>query len=70
MPLTTRQSEILRFLWSYTLEQGWPPTIREIATHFGIRSPNGVVCHLKALEAKGHIKRSDNISRGIRLCVS
>ena len=31
-------------------EGGYPPTIREIADRFGIRSPNGVRGHLTALE--------------------
>ena len=30
-------------------------------------SPNGVVCHLKALEKKGLIKREPNMSRAIQL---
>ncbi len=28
------------------------PTVREIGAHFGIGSPNGVMCHLKALDRK------------------
>ena len=41
--------------------------MREIADQFGIASPNGVVCHLKALEKKGLIIRSPNKSRAIEL---
>ena len=33
------------------------PTVREIGEHFDIASPNGVMCHLKALEKKGMISR-------------
>ena len=36
---------------------GFPPAIRDICTDFGISSPNGVMCHLKALETKGYINR-------------
>ncbi len=41
--------------------------MREIGAHFYISSPNGVVCHLKALEKKGLISREPNMSRAIRL---
>jgi repressor LexA len=47
--------------------RGYGPTVREIAEHFGIQSPNGVVCHLKALEKKGFIVREPNMSRAIQL---
>ena len=69
-PLTAKQRLVLRFIWDYKIENGWPPTVREIGKHFGINSPNGVVCHLKALEEKGRIVRSENISRGIRLLIA
>ena len=47
--------------------RGYGPTVREIAAQFDIRSPNGVVCHLKALEKKGLITREPNMSRAIQL---
>jgi len=37
--------------------EGLPPAIRDICDAFSISSPNGVMCHLKALEKKGHISR-------------
>src|SRR5690606_27227743 len=43
------------------------PTVREIGNQFGIRSPNGVMCHLKALERKGLIAREAHMSRAIQL---
>ena len=33
--------------------RGYGPTVREIGREFGIKSPNGVMCHLRALEARG-----------------
>ena len=47
--------------------RGYGPTVREIGHAFKIRSPNGVVCHLKALERKGLITRGKNMSRAIEL---
>jgi len=62
--LTKRQQEILAFVESETARRGIPPTVREIAAHFGMASPNGVWCHLRAIEAKGYIKKEPGASRG------
>ena len=65
--LTSRQREIYKFLRDKILNRGYGPTVREIGMHFGIRSPNGVMCHLKALEKKGLITRESHMSRAIQL---
>lgn len=65
--LTPRQREIYEFLKDKIINRGYGPTVREIGTHFGIRSPNGVMCHLKALEKKGMITREQHMSRAIQL---
>lgn len=64
--LTKRQRSIYRFI-ADQVAQGLPPTVREIGRKFEISSPNGVECHLAALEKKGAIERFRNVSRGIRL---
>jgi repressor LexA len=64
--LTDRQREILYFISSSITERGYPPTLREIGEHFGIKSTNGVNDHLKALEKKGHLRREDLKSRAMR----
>lgn len=64
--LTERQEEIFRFLQSGAKKHRMP-TVREIGNKFGIRSPNGVMCHLKALERKGCIVREEHLSRGIQI---
>ena len=66
--LTKRQREIYEFLRDKIVNRGYGPTVREIGLHFDIRSPNGVMCHLKALERKGLISREQNMSRAIQLC--
>lgn len=65
--LTRRQREIYEFLRDKIINRGYGPTVREIGLHFNIRSPNGVMCHLKALERKGLISREQNMSRAIQL---
>lgn len=67
LPLTARQKKVLDIITERIVDRGYGPTIREIGELTGIRSPNGVMCHLKALEKKGHIKREANLSRGIEL---
>jgi len=64
--LTARQREILDFITRSIQENGYPPTIREIGGHMGIRSTNGVNDHLKALERKGYLTRTDLKSRAMR----
>jgi len=65
--LTPRQQEIYDLLHDKIINSGSGPTVREIGAHFGIRSPNGVMCHLKALEKKGLITRESHMSRAIQL---
>jgi repressor LexA len=65
--LTSRQKEIYDFLKDKIVNRGYGPTVREIGNQFGIRSPNGVMCHLKALEKKGLITRESHMSRAIQL---
>ena len=64
-PLTQRQQEILAYIEDKSRRYG--PTIREIALAMQIASPNGVVCHLRALEKKGRIRRQRGVSRGIEV---
>lgn len=65
--LTTRQKEVYEFIRELIHNRGYGPTVREIGAHFDISSPNGVMCHLKALEKKGLIVREPNMSRAIML---
>ncbi len=64
--LTPRQAQILEFIKD-AIAEGYPPTLAEIASHFGFRSPNAAVDHLKALARKGAIELVEGASRGIRL---
>ena len=66
-PLTARQQAVLSAIRSHLTQYGWPPTIRELGVVLGIRSPNGVRAHLRALERKGYVQRDPRVARGIRL---
>jgi repressor LexA len=65
--LTTRQRDIYDFIKEKILNRGYGPTVREIGAGFKIKSPNGVMCHLKALEKKGLITREAHMSRAIQI---
>ena len=64
--LTKRQQLVLEFIQESIQENGFPPTLREIGAHFGIRSTNGVNDHLLALQRKGYLRRQDMKSRALR----
>ena len=65
--LTKRQKAVFDFIRDKIVNRGYGPTVREIGERFKISSPNGVMCHLRALEKKGLITREPNMSRAIQL---
>jgi repressor LexA len=64
--LTDRQQQVLHYIRQSIHDRGYPPTLREIGAHMGIRSTNGVNDHLRALERKGYLTREDMKSRALR----
>jgi repressor LexA len=69
-PLTHQQQAVYNLIRDRIVHRGYGPTVREIGEHMNIKSPNGVMCHLRALERKGMIIRSANKSRAIELTES
>lgn len=65
--LTKRREEILNFILAFKKKYGHIPTVREIGSHFGIKSTNGVYEHLKALEREGYIEITPNKARNIKV---
>lgn len=66
-PLTNQQQAVYDFIRGKIIQRGYGPTVREIGEHMNIKSPNGVMCHLRALERKGMLTRTANKSRAIEL---
>ncbi len=66
-PLTARQEEVFEYIRVQTQKFKHPPTVREIAVHFGISSTNGVRSILMALIKKGFISRAPHTSRGLEI---
>ncbi len=64
---TGRQLLVFKIVAEAIATGGFPPTLREIGTRTGIKSTNGVSDHLRALERKGFIRRSEMKARGLSL---
>ncbi len=65
--LTKKQRAVYEYIRSCIEENKCPPTVRDIADHFNIKSPKGASDHLAMLERKGWITRTPGISRGVHL---
>ncbi len=65
--LTPRQQEVVAYIAEEIQTQGRPPTLREMAAHFGWQSDNAARQHLRLLEKKGALELNAHRSRGIRL---
>lgn len=65
--LTTIQKNILAFLIDQIKGKGIPPTLADVAKHFGYKNRATVQQHLQAIEKKGYIKKNPKLSRGIEL---
>ena len=65
--LSTRQQNILRYIWEYLTDVGRPPTIREIGGAVNISSTSVVNYNLNKLEERGYLEREAEVSRGLKL---
>lgn len=65
--LTEKQRDVLKFIYHSIRDSQLPPTIREIAQHFGFSSTGTVRDYLRALVQKGYIRLTANKSRAIEL---
>ena len=65
--LTRRQQEILCYIEAFVKSHGFPPSVREIASHFNLVSASGVHKHVKALVKKNYLAKQDFTSRSIRV---
>ena len=66
MPLTDRQKEVLDFIGNYIAEQGYAPTLREVAFEFSITigSAQSIV---NQLVLKRHLRRRPGKERGLEV---
>lgn len=67
IPLTTTQNKVLAFVEQASALSGPPPTIKEVAQHFGWSSTSTAQQHLAALQKKGRLARTPKSPRSLRV---
>ena len=63
--ISSRQEKILEFINKKIKDEGYPPSVREIAKAVNLSSSASVHSHLKKLEALGFLKRNPSKPRAI-----
>ena len=67
MALTRRQKEVLDFIASYQVDNGYSPSYEEIARGLELASIATVHKHISALQTKNYLHRSHNQSRSVEV---
>ena len=69
MPLVLydKERKILEFLAHFQLRFGYSPTLKEIATGVGLKSPATIHEHIDTLIEKGYLRRQEGVRRGIEI---
>ncbi len=65
--LTRKQQQIVSFILHCQRAGGALPSFQDIADHFGFRSPNAVMGHIKRLRAKGVVASEPGRARSLRV---
>lgn len=65
--LTKRQEQIYDYICQSLLDNGYPPSVREICAKVGLKSSATVYNHLVRLEEKGYIRRDPAKPRAIEI---
>ena len=63
--ISPKQQRILDYISEFSLEHGYPPSVREICAEMDLRSPSTVHAHLKKLQDAGYLEPSDHKSRAL-----
>lgn len=63
--LTDRQRQIIDAVRDGVERNGYPPTVRQIADHVGLRSPSSVAHHLATLQKLGLLERAYGKPRAV-----
>lgn len=65
--LSVRQERMLKFIEKFLDEERYPPTVRDIQRGCDISSTSVVDYNIRILQEKGHLRRTPDVSRGLRL---
>jgi repressor LexA len=64
---TAKQLSVLKFIKKHIVKKSLPPTVREIAGHFGFASPLSAQLHIAALIKKGYLKKTPFKQRALEV---
>lgn len=65
--LNEKQINVLNFIKRQIIENGYPPSVREICEGVGIKSTSTAHAQLNKLEEKGYIRKSSSKNRAIEI---
>ncbi|WP_105956150.1 transcriptional repressor LexA [Apilactobacillus quenuiae] len=65
--VSSKQINILKFIWNSINDQGYPPTVREIGKEMGLASTSTVHGHLSRLSQKGLLIKNNAKPRAIEI---
>ena len=65
--LTEKQRQIYDYIISFQRDHGYPPSVREIGEHVGLKSPSTVHFHLKHMEELGVLTKGAGKGRALTL---
>ena len=65
--ITDRQKQFFDFICDFIDEYAYPPSIRDIQKHFGLKSTKGVKDHIDRLVEKGYLIRADGTARALKV---
>ncbi|MGN0612655.1 MAG: transcriptional repressor LexA [Porcipelethomonas sp.] len=65
--LNEKAAEIYNFIKD-SINNGYPPTVREICSALGIRSTSTVHKYISQLVEEGYLEKMDNHNRALKLC--
>jgi len=67
MTLSKRQSEVLKFIKDFVLDNDYSPSYREIGDALGMSSPATIHQHIQTLKSNGYLSLDPSASRSVQL---
>ena len=65
--ITPKQQQVFDYLTQYQQENGYPPTVREICSAIGFKSPSTAHFHLEGLIEAGYLERQTGKTRALKI---
>ena len=65
--LSAKRKAILEYIEQFTVDNGYAPSVREIAEAVGLKSPSTVHSHLRVLEENGLLQKSKGKTRTLAI---